>query len=357
MHDAILVRFPWDEQAREDKRVICAWRNEGKGMRRRGAASLSGQWVHLILRGHASSVLVQDEDDWRALELIARRMLFWHGGSIHGCRCERNEIRFAILVASASIGSIARQLSGGYAGYLRRRRGVLGRVFKHYTAFPFDGETFIDDFVVWLHRPATGRGPCWTGEFAYLSPASSSWITTERVLKALGQTGMSGGSYARRKREETDPAILARFVAPPLNRGRTFVEQVMPVPSVGIADIEQIIAPFCGLSIEDMRSGSRRRVVTQAKIIVAVLATRNGTSAAAAARFLGRSRSTLVEQAEYYRERSPHLFEMAEHHLVESLRGVKRLDTDDGKSNRKPHVPLTPIATAFRRSARRRPQR
>lgn len=336
-------------------------------MGKRSAAILSGEWVHLMLRGRTSAVLVRDEKDWRALELIARRMLFWYGGAIHGCRCEGNEMRFAIQVSHTSIGSIARHLSGGYAGHLRRRSGVVGGVFKHYIAFAVDGESFIDDFVIWLHRPASRNpdvvadtGVCWTGEFAYLSPAPSSWITTERVLKALGGTGIPGRSYLRRKMQETDPEILARFIRPPRNRGRAPLEhesprrvpQVLPNAKVNIERIVQVIAPYCGVSIDDMRSDSRRRVVTKANIVAAVLATRNGASVAAVARFLGRSRSTLVEQAEYYRERFPPLFEAAERHLEESL-GQKKGGVAEAKN---PRVPLTPIAAVIERSSRRRPR-
>src|ERR1700736_120157 len=54
-----------------------------------------GEIIHLNLRGRRPHALVQDEGDWHALSAIAERMLFWCGGSIHGCRCDGHEIRFA----------------------------------------------------------------------------------------------------------------------------------------------------------------------------------------------------------------------------------------------------------------------
>jgi hypothetical protein len=57
--------------------------------------------IHLKLRGRRPHALVQDEEDWHALSAIAERMLFWCGGSIHGCRCQANEMRFAVQMGHA----------------------------------------------------------------------------------------------------------------------------------------------------------------------------------------------------------------------------------------------------------------
>jgi hypothetical protein len=50
-----------------------------------------------------------------------------------------------------------------------------------------------------------------------------------------------------------------------------------------------------------------------------VLATRNGATAAAAARLFNRSRSTLIEQVEHYRKIQPEWFDQAETLLEASL--------------------------------------
>ena len=160
-------------------------------MGKRNAPSHSGKLVQLILRGERSQALVQTDDDWQALGVIVARMLFWCGGFIHGCRCEANEMRFAVQVAHAPIGAMAQHIAGAYAIRLRRHRGWRGRVFKHYSAIPLHDEIFLDDLVMWLHRPAEPRPrgknstPIQTADAAYLSPRSLTWITTARVLQAL----------------------------------------------------------------------------------------------------------------------------------------------------------------------------
>jgi transposase-like protein len=258
-------------------------------------------------------------------------------------------MRFAVRVSHATIGSVTRHLSGGYAIHVRRRRGTIGGVFKHYIAFPVDGESFLDDFVMWLHRPGSGAGTadassalCWTGDFAYLSSTPASWITTDQVLSALGPAESAKTAYQRRKTQAIDPEIVAAFTRPSLKHGDYSDSPTKGRPT--IEQIVQVVARYSGISEADMRSDSRKRAVTKAKIIAAVLSTRNGASVAAVARYFGRSRSTLVEQAEHYREKQPHLFDEAERALADFL------GEGNGAAAAHRDVPLASIAPRSRRS-------
>jgi len=55
----------------------------------------------------------------------------------------------------------------------------------------------------------------------------------------------------------------------------------------------QFVADYTRISYEEMRSASRKRAVSLAKAVAAVLSARRGASVAAVARLFGRSRSTL----------------------------------------------------------------
>ena len=292
---------------------------------------LSSEIIHLYLRGRRPQALVQDEADWRALSFLAKRTLFWCGGAIHGCRCEGNEIRFAIQMEHASVGAVAHHISGAYSIHLRRRRGWSGSAFNHYIAIPIDADLYLDDLVIWLHRPresdkAQGARAdvCWTGDSAYLSPKSLTWITTERVLTALSPGGAGRSAYIRRKTQPVDPEIMAILTgrAPRESRrasGDVFARRATlrrEAPERwNIEDIARFVAEYTHISYEDMRSDSRKRTLSKAKVIVAVLCARNGGSVAAVARLFGRSRSTLIERADRYRETQPQLFAHAERAL------------------------------------------
>jgi Bacterial dnaA protein helix-turn-helix len=283
------------------------------------------------LRGRRMHALVQDEDDWQALSDIAKRMLFWCGGSIHGCRCEGHEMRFAVQVGHASVGAMAHHISGAYAIHLQRRRGWTGSVFNHYIATAVDADLFLDDLVIWLHRPPASErrdlartDSCWTADSAYLISNSMAWITTERVLAALSPSGAGRSAYRRRKMQPIAPEIVAiltdraaRQTRHTLTKdpARNASRRREAAERLNIEKIAHFVAEYSHISYEDMRSASRKRVVSKAKIVAAVLSTRKGASVAAVARLFGRSRSTLTERAERYRKTQPQLFVHAERAL------------------------------------------
>jgi hypothetical protein len=274
--------------------------------------------VQLVLRARHTDALMQTDDDWRALGRIATRMLFWCGGAIYACRCEGNEIRFALQVAHAPVGAMAHHLSGAYAIHARQTLGQRGSIFKHYSAIPLD-EVYLDDFVLWLHRSAA-HTRIWTADDAYLTPNSLPWINTDRVLSALSIGAPGPATYRRRKSEGIPPQVIEIFTRRPRRAGQS----VDPAAGTRTADhdklttrptiemIARLVADYCRVSYADMSTDTRKRAVSKARAITTVLATRNGATAASAARLFNRSRSALIEQAEHYRATQPEVFAEAE---------------------------------------------
>jgi hypothetical protein len=278
--------------------------------------------VQLVLRAHHTDELVQSDDDWRALGQITARMLFWCGGAIYACRCEGQEIRFAIQVAHAPLGAMAHHITGAYALHLRQTRGLRGSIFKHYAAIALQDDFYLDDLVLWLHRPVA-HTRIWTADDAYLTPKSLPWIDTNRVLSALSFSAPGPGTYRRRKSEPISPQIIEIFTRRPQRARRA------DPPDDAIAEtrahdhgtqsarpsieaIARVVAGVCKVSYEDMLTGTRKRAVSKSRVIATVLAARNGATAAAAARLFNRSRSTLIEQVEHYRATQPEIFAQAE---------------------------------------------
>jgi Bacterial dnaA protein helix-turn-helix len=280
--------------------------------------------VQLVLRAR-QCVLVQSKEDWRALGSIASRMLFWCGGEIYGCRCEDSEMRFALQVKHQSLGTIAHQIAGAYATRLRTTRQLGGALFRHYHSIPLDDFDFLEYLVFWLHRPADQTpgesadgavrlsNTIWTADSAYLVPHSLPWIDTDRVLNLLGAGASASDAYRRRKLQPIPPQILELFTrrrkrpvdSPP-------IVAVASVPKLDVEAIARAVADYCKVGYEDMLGSTRKRSVSRARVIAAVLATRNGATAAAAARLFNRSRSTLIEQVEHYRATQPEIFAEAE---------------------------------------------
>jgi hypothetical protein len=278
--------------------------------------------AQLVLRAHHTNELVQTDDDWQALGQITARMLFWCGGAIYACRCEGNEIRFAIQVAHAPLGAMAHHISGAYAIHLRQTRGLRGSIFKHYAAIPLQDDFYLDDLVLWLHRPVA-HTRIWTADDAYLTPKSLPWIDTNRVLSALSSRAPGPAAYRRRKSEPISPEVIEDFTRR-RQRGRRVDPPDDPIAETRTHDhgtqsarpsieaIARVVAGVCNVSYEDMLTDTRKRAVSKSRVIATVLATRNGATAAAAARLFNRSRSTLIEQVEHYRATQPEIFAEAE---------------------------------------------
>ena len=242
-----------------------------------------GKIAQLTLRGRTPRALLQSDDDWQVLGTIATRMLFWCGGQIYGCRCEANEMRFAIQVAHAPIGAMAQHLSAAYAHHLRRQHGWHGRIFKHYVATPLHDEVFLDDLVLWLHRSATRipreiiPTPVFTADDAYLHPHANTWTTTDRVLQSLSIGAPGPAAYRRRKAQQIPPAIIDLLTrrtprarsqkhnqsgpsknADPLSQQLDASSPRTP-RRPNVEAIAQAVADRCHVSLDDMRSTSRRR--------------------------------------------------------------------------------------------------
>jgi transposase-like protein len=315
-------------------------------MSRAGAPSFIGQCVHLVLRARGGTVLVRDEEDWRAFAAMARRMLFWCGGAIHGCRCEGGDIRLAITLGHAPIGSMVRHLSSAYSRHVSRRHGVIGGIFRHYTVNRVDADLHLDDLVIWLHR-RWDRGrmsitAVWTADEAYSKPNSSDWITTDAVLEALG--GASGLTYRRLTLQALSPEVIAA-----LTRHAAPIPPCPTAHSIGDGGSVEVVARFVAkrlhISYDALCSRSRRRALSKAKVLTAILCARHGVPAAAVARLFKRSRSTLVEQVDYYRRTQPHICADAER-LLDELR-VENSRGNIPNVDRK-HVVATSLTGALR---------
>jgi hypothetical protein len=286
--------------------------------------------VQLVLRGRRADALVESDQDWRALGVIASRMLFWCGGAIYACRCEGNEMRFAMQVAHASVGAMAHHISAAYALHVRQSRGISGGILKHYVVLPLDDDLFLDELVLWLHRPSAAGAStmrAWTADDAYLTPQAIPWISTARVLKSLSFGAPGPATYRRRRFEPLTPGALEKFTRRARRNRKTSISG-KPSRRIGkpafahrpsLEAIGRLVADYCNVSYEEMRTDTRKRAVSKARVITTVLATRNGATAAAAARLFNRSRSTLIEQVEHYRQTEPEWFAQAEAQLEASL--------------------------------------
>jgi chromosomal replication initiation ATPase DnaA len=138
-------------------------------------------------------------------------------------------------------------------------------------------------------------------------------------LSALSIGAPGPATYRRRKSEGTSPQVIERFTRRAhrprradlhhdSTAGTRSADQGTRTVRPSIEAIARLVAGICKVSYGDMVTDTRKRAVTKSRVIATVLATRNGATAAAAARLFNRSRSTLIEQVEHYRAAQPEIF-------------------------------------------------
>jgi chromosomal replication initiation ATPase DnaA len=150
------------------------------------------------------------------------------------------------------------------------------------------------------------------------------WINTDRVLSSLSVGAPGPATYRRRKLEAISPEVLESFTRPPKRtRAEPWANHAKRAPRPRIETIARTVAEYCKVSYEEMLTDTRKRSVSRARVITAVLATRNGATAAEAARLFNRSRSTLIEQVEHYRVTQPEIFAAAENRLEAFLAAAR----------------------------------
>jgi Bacterial dnaA protein helix-turn-helix len=275
----------------------------------------SERLLQLVLHSQRDEPLIRDEADVTALGSIAARMLFWCGGAIYAWRSVGIEMRFALQVKHASLGSMAHHLSGAYASHMRQVRKLTGSLMKHYTVVPHYDAWFLDDLVMWLHRSGdtrtsvNGEARVWTADAAYLDSPTWDWIDTARIFSALSSHSPGPATYRRRKFELIHPAVLEQFMRRPQ---LAFIDTARSTPRPSIERIARLVADHSGITYPEILADTRKRAVSKARAIATVLATRNGATAAAAAKLFNRSRSTLIEQVDHYRVHQPEIFVAAE---------------------------------------------
>lgn len=328
----------------------------------------SGALHYLVLRGNAGRVLFPQVADFPAFELLVIRQLAACQIELLAFCWLRDAAHFALRVGTAPLGNFVQQVAGSHARRINRRAGVRGHLFRqrYRTAVVADAQLpAVVSHLHWLPvRAGLATDPggyAWSSHLSYLGVQPLEWVSTGRVLAALealerrevreehesraeradrerpgdpgspGDLGRSDGGplevyrkFMAREIGKYEAAIsraAAPGAAPPIaawrdDPERELLARLTPMRHRPAADpraLDQLIdmvAARLGVDAEALASGSRRRILSLGRAIVAWRAMRSGTARLGeVARRLGRHPSTLSIGIERYRSRRPELFD------------------------------------------------
>jgi REP element-mobilizing transposase RayT len=261
-----------------------------------------------------------------------------------------------ILIRSGKhgISDVMRKVLTWYAQYYNRRHNRTGHLFENrYKSILCEEERYLLALVRYIHlNPIRAKVVVsieeldrysWTGHQMIMGKEKNKWMDTGHVLAQFGETRrqairayrkfmtegltmgkqpeLSGGGMIRslggwsqvlsqrrkRQRGETDERILGSgdFVSKVLKEAEERQRRQTKLRSAG-KTVQKLIGEECGrsgISIAELRNGSRRSKVSEARMVIAYRCREElGISAAESARQLGVNTSSIIKAIERYEQ-------------------------------------------------------
>ncbi len=304
----------------------------------------SGAIHHVMARGiEGRSIFSDDRDrqDWvDRLAVVGPET----GLAVFAWALLPNHVHLLVRTGKRPLATTMRRLLTGYAGTFNRRHKRSGHLFQNrYKSILVEEEPYLLELVRYIHaNPLRVKtvvdldaldGYAWTGHSALMGRVPRPWQAVGEILGRFDEhTRVARRRYreyvaegiVRGRRPELQGGGLRRSVGGwekvhDLRRARehgmadervlgsgTFVEEVFravgaqskPMPrAVALVQLPKLLqrcAAVWGISVEELCTGSRRRVVSEARTVAATIAVqRLGLPMVDAARTLGVSSAAI----------------------------------------------------------------
>jgi REP element-mobilizing transposase RayT len=298
-----------------------------------------------MVRGiNKCAIFRDDKDRIRFLERLGQTVI--EGGCrIYAWVLMSNHVHILFKSGKSGISDVMRKLLTWYALYFNRLHNRTGHLFENrYKSILCDEENYLLALVRYIHLNPVRAGIIrtleeldryrWSGHLAIVGEKKHPWMDTETVLSRFGRTKkkaiteyrrfvqedigkgrntvLSGGGLIRSQggwsnvqsmkrkglKEEADGRILGNgdFVQEILKEAEEKYLRQLKLRKSGL-NITEIIRQECKkskISPEELRRGSRRRRVSEARATIALRSSKEiGLSGAEIARKLGVNTSSI----------------------------------------------------------------
>jgi putative transposase len=285
-----------------------------------------GDLHYLVLRASAGrQVFAQAGDFPEFAQLVARHLAACRIRLLAFCWMP-DAAHFALQVSDVPLGAFVQRIAAQHAQRINRRAGVRGQVFRQRYKAVIVTEPQLPSIVTHLHlmplRLGLAADPAdypWTSHRSYLGLERLPWVTKEPALRPLESAAPPGSdAYLEFIRDQIERrgAAAVREELPPGDEEREFMRSLTPAkrrPGGDPAALDRLIdltAARLNVRSDELRSRSRRRVLSLGRAVVAWGATQSGIARLSeVARRLGREPSTLSVGMERHRRRHPDLFD------------------------------------------------
>lgn len=230
-----------------------------------------------MARGVNAGVIFIDDQDRREFLRLLERIMRQSGATIYAYCLMGNHFHLAVRVGSVPLASIMQRILTGYAGTFNRKYDRIGHLFdaRYRSNICTDGR-YLVSIIRYIHMNPVRAG---------LTTRPDDWPWSS--YNEYRQNGIEGLLPFESDLPDFDP-WKAPTVENPVSLLRRGGDAELPLDSIGAE-----VAERTAISIAELRSGSKCRVVVDAKRLLVETAIRNGHSLSAVAGWLGTSRGTV----------------------------------------------------------------
>ena len=274
-----------------------------------------GGCYHVILRGNHREAIFGSDRDRIELNRIVAEGLIRYQARLHAFCWMTNHLHALMQIGNEPLGKLMHHIARRYSRYRHRHLRTSGHLFeRRYRAWLVDMDAYFLTLLRYIHRnpvkanmvsdPGEYR---WSSHHAYLGTEEMPWVTTEFGLSLFaGTIGTARESY---RHFMTQPSYASEDVvledthecdARIIGTDR-FVETLRTATYVPRSHhtLDEIACQICQqlqVSLEAVRSASRKRCFTAARVAIAVRALDGRVaSLSEVAAFLGREPGSLSE--------------------------------------------------------------
>lgn len=271
---------------------------------------------HVMLRGNdKQQIFYSDEDRYRMCHLIQDGVERF-GHSVQAFCFMLNHIHLAIQVAEIPLSHIMQNLAFRYTQYINKKYDRVGHLFQgRFKSVVVDQEGYLLELIRYIHlnpvRAKLVERPeefVWSSHNAYLRRNEIVWLNFESVLQRFGDSKTNSlESYQKFIYQEINSEPELNFKSGS-SKGilgdESFVErflvnaQVSQDKELELSHLAHAVCSRCEVSIQDLCKAGKSYKENYARALLALLVReQRGVSLESLATFLGRSASSLSQQA------------------------------------------------------------
>jgi putative transposase len=279
-----------------------------------------GAFYHVTLRGNHRQNIFHCDEHRRWLDDIVAEALQRFGTRVHAYCWMTNHIHMMMQAGEMPLGRVMLRIASLYARRVQKHLVTTGHLFeRRHSAILVDADEYLIKLLLYIHlNPVRARlveSPAdyrWSSHAAYAGGEAPSWLTTDFAKRMLHADPLRAEDiYRRMMADELNRPTPQPFDQLNPEDPRVLGDDAFVAAMQGLAwrprkreSIEAAIEKICledGISITDLYSASRRRLLSRTRAKIAIYCQEGRiASVSAVARKLGRDESSLREAMRKY---------------------------------------------------------